>query len=250
MFIAPLVTGISAAGTLSADTFLFVLAAFGFFLLRFPMMLAIKSRALNTRTLALRWSAIYAALTLVSGAILLLSTRLWILAGLGALGLATLVVYLWLASRRAEMTIWGEWIGIAGLALGAPGAYVVGKHALDATAVALYLLNILYFGGTVLYIKFKVREQPRLALSAPNLWARLWSGRASILYHAIAIALVAIFAAIQWVPALVPIAFILPMCKIIVGVLDQPERLNIRRLGFIEVGFTLLFLVVILWAYR
>ncbi len=250
MLTAPLVTGIGAAGTLDADTCLFSLTAFGFFLLRFPLMLAMKNRAPDARAFALRWSAIYAALTVISGAMLLLSTRLWILVGLGALGFATLVVYLWLAARRAEMTVWGEWIGIAGLALGAPGAYVVAKGALDATAIALYVLNVLYFGGTVLYIKFKVREQPRIVLQPPSLQARLLSGRVSILYHAIVAALVLIFAAMNWLPGLVPIAFILPMCKVIGGVLNKPERLNIRQLGFIELGFTIAFVFIIFGAFR
>lgn len=250
MLIAPLVTGIGVAGMFSADIALFALTEFGFFLLRFPLMLALKSRAPDASAFALRWSVVYAALTLISGAILLLSTRIWILVGLGALGFATLVLYLWLAARRAEMTIWGEWTGIVGLALGAPGVYVVAKGALDATAVALYVVNLLYFGGTVLYIKFKVREQPRIVLSPPSLPARLWAGRGSILYHAIVAALVAIFAAMDWLPALVPIAFILPMCKVIGGVLNKPERLNIGRLGFIELGFTVAFLVIVLAAFR
>jgi hypothetical protein len=125
----------------------------------------------------------------------------------------------------------------------------VAKGALDATAIALYLLNVLYFGGTVLYIKFKVREQPRLA-APPSLQARLWSGRASILYHAVVAAFVALFAAMNWLPALVPLAFILPMCKVIGGVLTKPERLNIRRLGFIELGFTFTFVLIILAAFR
>lgn len=250
MFIAPLVTGIGAAGMLNADTLLFSLTAFGFFLLRFPLMLAAKSRAPDARAFALRWSAVYAALTFIGGAVLLFSARQWILVGLGALGFATLVVYLWLAARRAEMTVWGEWIGIAGLALGAPGAYLVSKGVLDATAIALYVLNALYFGGTVLYVKFKVREQPRIILQPPSFQARLWSGRISFFYHAIIAALVLIFAAMNWLPALVPVAFILPMCKVIGGILNKPERLNIRRLGFIELGLTIVFVFVILGAFR
>ncbi len=250
MLIAPLVTGIGVAGMVNGDTVFFTLTAFGFFLLRFPLMLALKSRALDARGFALRWSAVYAALTFISGAILLLSTRQWILVGLGALGFATLVVYLWLAARRAEMTVWGEWIGIAGLALGAPGAYVVARGALDASATALYVLNAIYFGGTVLYIKFKVREQPRIVVQPPSLRARLWAGRVSILYHSIVAVLVALFAAMNWLPALVSIAFILPVCKVIGGVLNKPERLNIRRLGFIELGFTVAFVFIVIVSFR
>ncbi len=253
MFIAPLVVGIGAipsprleAG--AGGAVLFALTAFGFFLLRFPLTLAIKARTPDARASALRWSALYAALTLACGAALLISTRLWLLVPLGFLGFGTLGFYLWLVARRAETSVWGEWIGIAGLALGAPGAYLVGAGAPDATAIALYALCALYFGGTVLYIKFKVREQSRLV---PKTFAeKLWAGRASIVYHALVFALVAYCAATGALPALTVIAFGLPICKVIGGVLRQPARLNVRRLGFVEMGFTVAFVAVMVWAYR
>jgi hypothetical protein len=255
MFIAPLVVGIGAAEMLNGAVALFALVALGFFLLRFPLALAIKAHTREARVSALRWSALYATLTAILGAVLLFVTQLWLLIPLGAIGFATLVVYLWLVARRAEMSVWGEWIGIAGLALGAPGAYLVATGAAGlsvaeagATAIALYALNAFYFAGTVLYIKFKVREQPRLA---PRNWVEcVWAGRASIIYHTIVFALVAYFAATGALPALAAMAFVLPMCKVIGGVLTTPARLNIRRLGFIEVGLTVVFVAAILWAYR
>lgn len=247
MFLAPLVAGIGAGRVFSVDTLFLALAAFGFFLLRYPLMLAIKSRAPDARAQSLRWSAIYAVLTTAFGGALVLSSRLWLLLPFGLLGFGTLGFYLWLAARRAEMSTLGEWIGILGLALSAPAAYLVATGVLDATAIALYVLNVLYFGGTVLYIKFKVRQQPRL--TAKTWGEKLWAGRASIAYHAIVIALVAVCIAFGFIPVLVSIAFIFPMCKVIGGVLNQPTRLNIKRLGFIEAGFTLAFLAIVLLAY-
>jgi hypothetical protein len=250
MLVVPLLVGISAAETFSAAFFLLAFTAFGFFLMRYPLTLAIKSRTADARAAALRWSAIYGAITFVGGAALWIATRLWLLLPLGALGLASLVLYLLLVARRAEMTTLGEWIGIAGLALGAPGAYLVATRVLNETAFALYALNVLYFGGTVSYIKFKVREQPRLGTPGAGLAARLWAGRATIGYHALVVVVVVLSAFIGWVPLLIPLAFVLPMCKVVAGVATRPARLNIPRLGFVELGFTVAFALIVLLAYR
>ncbi len=248
MFVAPLLVGVGAAGAHPAELLLFILTAFGFFLMRYPLMLAVKSKAPSARAEAWRWSVLYGALTLLAGGALMMITQLWLLVPIGVLGLISLAVYLAHVARRAEMTTLGEWVGIAGLALGAPGVYLVATHRLDATAWALYLLNVLYFGGTVFYIKFRVREQPRLKPAAD--WrSRLWAGRVTLVYHFLAIGAVALFAVLGLIPALVLLAFVLPACKTMGGVFTPQTRLNMRRLGFIEVGLTTFFALVVLLAY-
>jgi len=109
MFLTPLFMGSGVTGNFSLAMLLLALTAFGFFLLRFPLMLAIKTRTPDQRAHALAWSAIYAALTAAFGIVLLLSSQLWALVPLGAIGGSTLIVYLALAARRAEMSILGEW---------------------------------------------------------------------------------------------------------------------------------------------
>lgn len=250
MFAVPLLVGIGASGKWNANLLPLALTASGFFLLRYPLMLAVKSRASETRREVLRSSVIYTALTAISGAWLLLASQLWLLLPIGALGLATLAIYLLLAARRAEMSIAGEWLGIAGLALGAPAAYLVATRVLDITAVAVYLLNVLFFGGTVLYIKFKVREQPRVVAPTANWFQKLWAGRAAILYHALVLLVVALLAANGIVPALVAAAFVLPMCKVVQGVFTRPSRLNVPRLGLIELAMTATFAFIVLAAYH
>jgi hypothetical protein len=250
MLVVPVWVGIGTAGVVNGPVILFVLTAFGFFLLRYPLMLAIKSRSPTARSTALRWSTIYGVLTLVLGVALVVLFPNWLLVPLGALGFISLVAYLWNAAHRAEMTTAGEWIGIAGLALGAPGAYLVAMRQLDVTAVALYLLNLFYFGGTVFYVKFKVREQPRLARVSDNWSALFWAGRVTLAYHLLVLAIIASFAILGIVPALAPIAFIPVVCKTIGGVATSPSRLNLRRLGLIELGFTVMFALVILIAYH
>jgi hypothetical protein len=249
MFAMPLLVGLGATHSVNGEAALFALTAFCFFLLRYPLMWAIKSRAPDVRHAALRWSAIYAAVTGISGVWLLLVSQIWELILIGAFGLGVLAIYLLLAARRAEMSTAGEWIGIAGLALGAPGMYLASSGRLDSTAFALYAVNLLYFGGTVSYIKFKVREQPRAAARVSGVRARLWTGRATLAYHALLLLVGASFAAIGFVPALTAVAFCLPMCKVVAGIAARPARTSLPRLGFIELGVTLAFALVILAAY-
>ncbi len=250
MFAVPLIVGVSAARTVKLDVALFALTAFGFFLLRYPLMLALRARAPSTRTTALQWSVVYALFTGVCGIVLLVMTQLVALYFFAALGFVLLTLYLVLTLQRAEMSTLGEWIGVAGLALGAPGAYLVATRALDATAFALYGLNILYFGGTISYIKFKVREQPRMTTASTTMRARVWAGRVTLAYHLIVITLLTLAAVLGFLPLLAPIAFVLPLGKVIGGVLTRPARVNLPRLGLIELGLTLVFALVIVWAYH
>ncbi len=251
MFAAPVLVGVGAAERVNGAVLLFALTALGFFLLRYPLMLVAKSRAPQARRNALRWSALYGVATGILGIWLILATQLWLLIPITALGFLSLAFYLWQAAHRAEMSTIGEWTGIAGLALGAPGAYLVATGTLNGLALALYFLNVLYFGGTVFYVKFKVREQPRLVKPSAGWGERLWAGRVTLAYHALVTLGVAVFAAIGLVPALVVIAFVPMMCKAIGGVVAAPPaRINFQRLGLIELGATGLFALAVLLAYR
>jgi len=249
MFGVPLLMGVAVAEKFNAQVLLFAIVALGFYLWRYPLMLVVKNRAPKNRGEAIVWCVIYGLLTVGSGAILLIVSQLWLLIPLGMLGALSLAIYLWLASRREEMTTLGEWLGIAGLALGAPGAYLAATGLLDEKALGLYALNLFYFGGTVLYIKFKVREQPKTVLPTADVKTRLWAGRMTMLYHVLVIIAFGIFAGLGWVPALVALAFGLPFCKVLSGVLTRPARLNLPRLGLIELIFTGVFTLVVVLAF-
>lgn len=252
MFFVPLVVGLAVgASRRAADNqlnlgviILFALTAFGFFLLRYPLALAIKSRDPNARRGALRWSVAYALLTFIGGIGVLMLTQLWWLAVLGGLGGGVLVIYLALVRQRQEMSVIGEWTGIVGAALTAPIAYSLLTRSIDATALLLYVLNVLFFGGTVYYIKFKVREQMRLVPPASNWRTRLWAGRAPILYNLIVLAIVAVFVVFDWVSPFALGAMFLPLLKSIWGVLNRPARLNIPRLGIVELVVSIMFAVL------
>jgi hypothetical protein len=108
----------------------------------------------------------------------------------------------------------------------------------------LYVLCFLFFGGTVYYIKFKVREQPRLITET---WrARLWAARAPILYSLVAILIVALFAMIGWASGSAILAMLVPLPKVLIGALERPRRLSLPRLGIIEIVHSIIFALVMI----
>ncbi len=194
MFLVALVVGIGVAGTVNGPVLLFGLTTMVLFLMRYPLSLVIKGRQRSrTRPDAWRWVVIYAGLALGLGGALLVWSRLWGLLALGGVAGLLLTLYLWQVAHHAETSAVGELLGVAGLALGAPGAYAVGTGRFDSTALVLWVLNLLYFGGSVFYVRLRVREQSRRP--APGgWWGRLAAARVTILYHLATLALVAVFA--------------------------------------------------------
>lgn len=249
MLLVALVVGIGAARTVNGPVLLFSLTALCVFLMRYPLSLAIKEwRRSRTLPDAWPWVVIYAGLALGLGVMLLVWARLWGLLALGGMAGLLLALYLWQVVGRAETSVVGELLGVAGLALGAPGAYAVGTGRFGGTALALWALNFLYFGGSVFYVRLRVREQPRR--SPPGgWWARLAAARVTILYHLAALVLVAVFAYFGLVSLLAALAFVPMVCKVFQGVLAWPGRVNVRRVGVVEVAHAVAFAALLIATY-
>lgn len=258
MFLVPLALGLvvgfrhnalSHSPNAGIVVLVFLVTAFGFFLVRYPLMLLVKTRNPQAERNMALWIGVYGAMALLGGIAVLSITQIWGLVFIGLIGGGVLGVHLWLAVRRLEMSVFGEWTAIAGATLAAPGGYVLFAGAWDIPAVMLYVLNVLYFGGTVYYIKFKVREQPRLTTPASNWSARLLAARAPILYTLVALTGVGVLAMLGWVSAMSVLAMLVPLPKVLIGALERPVRVSLPRLGVIEIVHAIIFLILMVWAF-
>ncbi len=252
MWSVPLIVGMAVAPVWQWRTLILIMAALAFFLVRYPLATIIKTRKrpATDRAWRLRWSIGYGAMAALCGAWLIVIERLYFLIPIGLIG-ATLVAFnLWLVSRKREMSIYAELSGIAGLALGAPLTYYAASGQIDGTALMLWLVNALYFGGTVFYIKLKVRQQPRLP--APDrLSERLLKGRACLTYQGVALTVIIALVAVDHMPALLPLAFVPMTLKVIYGTARWQDKrsLNLPRLGLIELAHSILFAVLVIAAF-
>ncbi len=253
MLTIPLALGAAIAPVWQWRVVILFVAALGFFLVRFPLATLVKTRKRGTTQAPFlwRWAAIYAVISAGAGGWLVLNQTLWWLAAMGVFGTALVGFHLWLVARRQEMSAVGELAGIMGLTLGAPMAYYVSSGSLDGTAITLWIINALYFGGTVYYIKLKVRQQPRFP--KPNkITERLVKAKACLAYQTVALSVVLLFAALRWMPSLAPLAFVPMTLKVLRGAWQWQDRksLNLVHLGLVEVFHSLAFAVLVIVAFR
>jgi hypothetical protein len=252
MWSVPLIVGAAVAPVWQWRTLIVIAAALAFFLLRYPLATLIKTRKrpATDRMDLIRWSIGYGLIAALAGAWLIVIERLSLLIPIGLIGAMLVALNLWLVSRKQEMSIYGELAGIVGLALGAPMTYYAASGQLDGTALMLWLVNALYFGGTVFYIKLKVRQQPRLP--APDrLSERLLKGRACLTYQGVALTVIIALVAFDHMPALLPLAFAPMTLKVIYGAARWQDKrtLSLPRLGVIEVIHSIVFAMLVIAAF-
>jgi hypothetical protein len=244
MFIVPLLVGFIVAPVWQARGWVLVVAALGFFLVRYPLALLVKTRhrPRRDRPVLWRWTILYAGLAGLGGGWLVVTYRLGWLVILGLAAGLLVLFHLWLVARRQEMSVAGELAGIVGLALGAPLAYYTVSGQLDSTAALLWLVNALYFGGTVFYIKLKVRGQPREA--APRQSAqRFAKAKACLIYQMTALTILMLLAFWQLAPNLTPLALVPATLKTLWGAWHWQDRKSLKmlRLGVIEIIHSIAF---------
>jgi len=252
MWVVPLLIGFIVAPDWYWQSLVLMIAALGFFLVRYPLALLVKTRnRSNTdRAYLWRWVLIYGSVTALCGAWLVLARQLWLLIPLGLLGGLLLGFHLWLVTRRQEMSVVGELAGIFGLALGAPMAYYTAGGRLDLTALMLWVVNALYFGGTVFYIKLKVRQQPRQP-APTQLARRLVKAKACLGYQTMALTLILLLVTFRLAPLLTPLALVPATVKVLWGAghWQDKKSLSLMRLGVIEIFHALVFTVLIVVAF-
>lgn len=252
MFSVPLIIGFAVAAQWQWRSILLIAAALGLFLVRFPIDTLIKTRKRPQadRVWLIRWAAIYGAIAAICGAWLIVVDQLYWLIPLGVVSAVLLGYHWWLVERRQEMSARGELAGIFGLALGAPLAYYVSTGVVDATAVGLWIVNALYFGGTVFYIKLKVRQQPKEP--APDrVSERLVKAKACLTYQSVVLTLLILLVAFERLPALALLAFVPMTAKVLLGATRWQDRksLSLPRLGVIEIIHSVTFAVLIVAAF-
>ena len=252
MFAVPLIIGLIVAAQWQWRSILLIASMLGLFLVRFPIDLLIKTRKRPTadRAWLIRWVVIYGSIAVLCGLWLIVVDRLYALIGLGLIGAALLVYHGWLVERRKEMSVRGELAGIFSLALGAPLAYYVATGMLNGTALGLWIVNALYFGGTVFYIKLKVRQQPKEP--APDrVSERLVKAKACLSYQSVVLTLVILLVAFHRLPALAVLAFVPMTLKVLYGATRWQDRksLSLPRLGLIEMAHSAVFAVLIIAAF-
>lgn len=174
-----------------------------------------------------RWTAILLAGSAACTLPLLLIWKLWWLAAFGLVAAP-------LAFRKTERSVAMQLLAVIGLTLTAPAAWYVATGKLD---YRLWLLNALYFAGGVFYVKMHI------AAAIQRRSSKLRLGTATLAYYG-ALTVVSV----MWWP--VGLAFVPATLRAVAGVARLSPVLRIKRLGWTEVVYSLIFAAILMITLR
>ena len=218
-----------------------------------------------------RWSVAFApvhvALAAVAGgtsAALILAYDRWqlLLAGLAAAVLYLLqraLVAGHTPARGEKRNLAAGLVGVALLTMTAPVAWIAARGLLDATAVELWLLCLLFYTGGVLYVKYRVRSI-LLHRTFDRLDERLEFAWPVLVYHLLLAAFLGSWLALNLQPGASPsaalratllgLAFAPAVLRAGALLFQLGRRFAIPRLGWTEIAYSAVFTVLVILAYR
>jgi hypothetical protein len=216
------------------------------FIAREPLVLWMRAARRGRSGGRARWFALIEGTgAALSGAVLVLGYGRW---GLLPVFLAAAVVggvHLAQAAAGRERTLTGEGVAILGVSLAAPAARHAAIGVWDTEAFWLWGLTFLFYGSSVFYIKLRVgtaHPGKKTSLRALRRHCALYHGG---LFLGLAVLIGA--GHLGWLAGL---AFAAALGRAVWFLVRPVGSLDLRRLGFLEVAYSLAFLVLVVLAFR
>jgi hypothetical protein len=190
----------------------------------------------------LQWMGILIGLSFGCAVPLLFFWQLWWLVLFGVIAAP-------LAFRKTERSVVMQLLAVGGLTLTAPAAWYAATGALDARAWWLWLLNALYFASGVFYVKMHIaaaiRRQP-----FESLVDRAQYGAAVLAYHAGLVVVLLALASGGVISFRVLLAYAPMVARAFIGVVRLKAVLRIKRLGWTEVAYSIVFAALLMATMR
>jgi len=224
MLVVPYIFGMAAAGPRWVHAPLFVAWLAAYFL-SFAVLQWIRTG--RTHIYAKPAILYGAALAGFGGAAAVAAPRILALA---PLFVPMLLVNAWYSARNRERALANDFAAVIQFSLIVYVAYAAGGGSDWRMAGELFLLSVLYYAGTVFYVKTMIRERHN-----PLYY------RASVAYHAAALAVSAF---------LFPPLMLAPFAVLFVRAVWSPKAgLAIRQTGMLEFAYSALMVTAFLLAY-
>jgi hypothetical protein len=217
-----------------------VLITAGFFLqeplLTLVRLYPVRKSSPERFSFLLRWAAIYAAVASIVFVYLLLLRPL--LLAFGAAIVLSFLIHVRFLAERSDRDIVGEFASIISLTITAPLTWYILSGSIETFGFLLWILNILYFGSSIFYVKTRVARVAKKKLRSHVM-------RDSVIYHSATLLILLLAVSIRIIPWIAMIAFLPVLIRAFWAVYDRHAKLNLRRIGLAEIGFSIFFLLLI-----
>ena len=244
ILLVPLITGATVAllrGGAVVPVLLFLLASISLFCLRTPVEARLGTSAQRIDTPAERWLVMAAVAGYSAVAIVALAVLLWngsnsgllMLGAIAALsfGTQTLLRKLSRATRMAS-----QMAGLVGLTSTAAGAYYVSTGRFDTTAWMIWAANWLFAANQVHMVQLRIHNA-----KVAGLRERLARGWKFLAGEILTVVLLVGFFHFRLLPKMSVVAFHPMLLRGAAWFFKKPRPLRVHRLGWMELGFALIF---------
>ncbi|HUG43929.1 MAG TPA: YwiC-like family protein [Acidobacteriota bacterium] len=236
-----------AGGGFDHRALLLLLSFTGLFLAHEPLVKLIRTRRGSVdeakRRRWKRWLLVYLLAGLPPAIFLLVADRLWFLLPLGAAAGILFGLHLTLSVQRRDRTLAGELLGVVALTLTAPAALYAFTGSLDTRILQIWGVNLLFFASGIFFVRMKVSE----FIKTESRRSRLIQ---CIVYHLFLAAALILFVARESLPPAAALAFAPILFRGFWGAAFRESKLNLKRLGYTEVAYTVFYVLVAGWGLR
>ena len=248
ILLIPFIAGARIGGELSIPVILFLISVITLFLSYQPLMMILRSKLkISDENIkdAVSSLIIYAPFIFVPASLLILIYGLVELLIFGIAGLVFLAVQLYLARRRLDKTLTGQLFSTSALVMTAPSAYYVSSGRIDETALMIYLLNLLFFGSGIVYVRMKIEAVARKR-GFISIREKLYIGRFNIVYHILIIFFIILLFKTGSINLLTLLSFAPITIHSIAGTFFLKERVNFKHLGWLETIYSIIFALALI----
>jgi hypothetical protein len=249
MLIVPYVSAAAVAGRWNVPVVLCAALALGLFVLR-----GSAEAQGGWRTLRKPDQVVFAVTLLAAaGVLVLMYGRMQLIAvalcGVALYAAQEAFVKAHKAASTEKRSLAAELVGVVLLSLAAPAAWIAARGRLDLEGAQIWAMNVLFFLGGVLYVKYRVRGL--LAHREFSGWReRLAFAWPVFIYHAMLFVFFMANIFVRDLPAEVLLAFAPGIMRAMILVFQLGERFPIKRLGWTEVVHSIVFASLLVIAYR
>jgi hypothetical protein len=246
MLYVPFIVGTLVAGEISIGVWMLALSVSCVFIARESLLAWWRARdRKQDQREPLKYLLTYLGLASLFGAPLVFIHHLFWLLLFGLAALILLSLNARQAMHREDRRISGEMIAIAGLTLTGPASYYVSRGAFDIIALWIWALSAAYFTSSVFYVKLRVYSlnQRKEQLRRQTWWR-------CALYHGFLAGSLILLALTGSLNLFILAAFSPVLIRSFWQLARPANRINLRRVGVLEIIYSLVFLVFITLTFR
>lgn len=249
--LSPLLIGLFAGNNFSSISLYLIFAALAGFLIRQPIIIAVKAyagrRPRSDLPAARFWMLVYAAigLLMVTGLIVRgFGYVLWLVVP----GVPVFIWHLYLISRRTERRQIGVEVVASGvLALSAPAAYWVGIGSPEPIGWWLWVLIWLQSAASIVYAYLRLEQ--RQWTESPPVRVRLSQGRRALLYTSFNLLGVVILPLMSTLSPWLFVPYLVQWLETLWGTLNPAVNAKPTQIGFRQLTVSTIFTILFIFTW-